>query len=632
MTTQSSIVALYGGTTTSPTPIPHWVYTNNMSLHNSYGIMGDGSSPGLASIQMYAPDAIVTGNVLAGGSASKYPAGNFFPSAAVWQAGFVNYSGGDYHLLSSSPYKGAATDGSDLGADIDLVTTKTASAITGDNRVVTAPQSVTTFTDLTSSSTYPLVAGTPVTWTAKASNTLGGVEYRFWLYKKTAWVMVQDYGPSNTYTWTPQTTDAGTPYYLQVWARAVGSTATYEAWRSTVAFDVVPAPLTLTANVFFPTPPGNQVTFTAILASPTSTATEYSFQVVDLSTNTTTVLRSYSSSNQAQWVPLKMGRFVVRGLERQVGSSAAYDLIASTPPLDVAATPITIKALSTPTIFPAPTGTPITWTVLVQGGMAGPIEYAFWLYSTTNGWRNAQPYGPSQTFTWTPTWADEGDFALQVWVRSNGSTAAYDAYTGSNLFHIQHAGLQLTTPTLFPVAVGTPVTWTADVPDPSVTMNYEFWVYTASTSQWSLARGYSTAKTFTWTPLVVGSYGVQVWARQAGSTAPYDSYRSTGLFDVTSGPAQMMSLTSSVALPATAGTTITWTAGAIGGTAQLEYQFWRQDAGKWIMVRDYSTQSTYSWVTTATDVGQHAIQARVRSTGSSSPYESQMTTGVFDIR
>ena len=102
-----------------------------------------------------------------------------------------------------------------------------------------------TITNLTSSSTYPLVAGTSVTWTATASNNLGPVEYRFYLYKKTAWVMVQDYGPSNTYTWTPKTTDAGTPYFLQVWVRAVGSTASYEAWRGTYSFDVVPAPLTL---------------------------------------------------------------------------------------------------------------------------------------------------------------------------------------------------------------------------------------------------------------------------------------------------------------------------------------------------------------------------------------------------
>ena len=90
---------------------------------------------------------------------------------------------------------------------------------------VWVPPSITTFTGLTSSSPYPLAPGTSVTWTATASNNLGPVEYRFYLYKKTAWVMVQDYGPSNTYTWTPTPSDSGTPYFLQVWARAVGSTA-----------------------------------------------------------------------------------------------------------------------------------------------------------------------------------------------------------------------------------------------------------------------------------------------------------------------------------------------------------------------------------------------------------------------
>src|SRR5215510_9994534 len=93
---------------------------------------------------------------------------------------------------------------------------------------VWVPPSITTFTGLTSSSPYPLVPGTSVTWTATASNNLGPVEYRFYLYKKTAWVMVQDYGQSNTYTWTPTASDSGTPYFLQVWARAVGSTAAYE--------------------------------------------------------------------------------------------------------------------------------------------------------------------------------------------------------------------------------------------------------------------------------------------------------------------------------------------------------------------------------------------------------------------
>ena len=54
---------------------------------------------------------------------TNWPAGNWFP-AAVSNVGFVKYnngSGGDYHLLSTSPYKNAGTDGRDLGADVDTV-------------------------------------------------------------------------------------------------------------------------------------------------------------------------------------------------------------------------------------------------------------------------------------------------------------------------------------------------------------------------------------------------------------------------------------------------------------------------------------------------------------------------------
>src|SRR5206468_668451 len=107
MTTDSAILYFYGGSSTSPTPITDSAYTNNMSRHNTYGINGSSYSPGLSAILAYMPDGVVTANVLAGGTASKYPAGNFFPSVAEWQGGFVDYAGGDYHLSASSPYNGA---------------------------------------------------------------------------------------------------------------------------------------------------------------------------------------------------------------------------------------------------------------------------------------------------------------------------------------------------------------------------------------------------------------------------------------------------------------------------------------------------------------------------------------------
>jgi len=54
--------------------------------------------------------------------ASSWPSGNIFQSTVTM--GFVNFNdgkGGDYHLLPSSPGFGAATDGSNLGANIDAV-------------------------------------------------------------------------------------------------------------------------------------------------------------------------------------------------------------------------------------------------------------------------------------------------------------------------------------------------------------------------------------------------------------------------------------------------------------------------------------------------------------------------------
>src|SRR5262245_13317159 len=129
ITTDSAILWLYGTPSTAVT------YTNNMSAHNSYGIFGSGSSSGNASIATYLPGAVVTANVLAGGTASRYPAGNLFPLVAVWQGQFVNYAAGDYHLKDSSAYKRAGTDGDDLGANVDVVLTQTANALSGDNSV-----------------------------------------------------------------------------------------------------------------------------------------------------------------------------------------------------------------------------------------------------------------------------------------------------------------------------------------------------------------------------------------------------------------------------------------------------------------------------------------------------------------
>ncbi len=73
-----------------------------------------------------------TTNAIIGASSSypatSWPSSNYFPASAT-TVQFVNYkggSGGDYHLQSSSPYKNLGTDGKDLGADIDALSSEIA--------------------------------------------------------------------------------------------------------------------------------------------------------------------------------------------------------------------------------------------------------------------------------------------------------------------------------------------------------------------------------------------------------------------------------------------------------------------------------------------------------------------------
>ncbi len=101
-------------------PNSGFVFRDNVGFQNRYGIVGAGTAPGTASLVAFFPDAVVRRNVIIGGSVVPYPPDNFFPSS-VDAVGFVDSSVGNYLLGPGSPYKGAATDGKDVGADIAAI-------------------------------------------------------------------------------------------------------------------------------------------------------------------------------------------------------------------------------------------------------------------------------------------------------------------------------------------------------------------------------------------------------------------------------------------------------------------------------------------------------------------------------
>jgi hypothetical protein len=101
-------------------PNAGFVFSDNIAAHNEYGMVGDGHGIGNPTIGFYFPGGIFKRNVIAGGKRENYPADNFFLNSLA-EAGFVDQVRGDYRLAASSKYKKAATDGKDIGCDVDAL-------------------------------------------------------------------------------------------------------------------------------------------------------------------------------------------------------------------------------------------------------------------------------------------------------------------------------------------------------------------------------------------------------------------------------------------------------------------------------------------------------------------------------
>ena len=102
-------------------PITGLDITNNVARHDTYGIMGSGKGYGTGALSYYAPDGVFLKNVLAGGKASMYPAGNLFPTVTDFAAHFMSYDNADFRLVPGTDWERAGTDGLDLGAAMNAL-------------------------------------------------------------------------------------------------------------------------------------------------------------------------------------------------------------------------------------------------------------------------------------------------------------------------------------------------------------------------------------------------------------------------------------------------------------------------------------------------------------------------------
>ena len=106
--------------------LPGLTITNNLMRGNEYGVRGDNSGSGIRALTDYARAGhTFLNNVMASDSTPEaggsYPASTLFQRLSAFEGNFVDKSTMNYRLTASSPFKNAATDGTDIGVDMDAL-------------------------------------------------------------------------------------------------------------------------------------------------------------------------------------------------------------------------------------------------------------------------------------------------------------------------------------------------------------------------------------------------------------------------------------------------------------------------------------------------------------------------------
>lgn len=632
----------------------------------------DSSAPALSITSHTSGQTVTSGTVTIGGTASDSARGdNGITSVTVnGQAA----SGGSATGGNAANWSRAITLASGANT-ITVVATDGAGNQRLSQFTLNLPSLPMTGVTLTTSVASPQAVNTAITLTAAGSGGTGPYVYRFWAQSPAgAWQIVQDYSSSSTYTWRP--TEPRT-YQIAVHARRASSSDAYEV-HAEQSFSISAAgssnnnsgsssPMTgvsLSTSVSSPRAPGTPVTLTAAGSGGTGPYV-YRFWVTPAGAAGQTV-QDYSASSTYTWVPTQAGTYQLAVWARRSGSSAQYEVfaqrefvVASASASDSTAPGVAVtshasgQVVTTNSITLAGTasdsgagGSGIASVVVngqaASGGSTSGSNTASWSRAVTlaagantvtvvatDGAGNARTTQLSVTY-------DNGS-------SSNGSNSG-GSNSGGSSSSGPMTGVTLAMSAASPQSLGTAVTLTASGSGGSGAYLYRFWAQDGS-GNWTIARDWTTASSYVWTPSAPRAYQVAVWARSAGSSAAsYEAYTESTFVIVdgtpaptsptpptpvvTGGPMTGVTLsvnTSSVSV----GGTVTMTAAGRGGSGPYEYRFWAQhQAGAAEIVRDYGGSSSYVWTPAQKGSYQVAVWARRAGVGAEWEVYNQLTVQV----
>jgi alpha-tubulin suppressor-like RCC1 family protein len=158
---------------------------------------------------------------------------------------------------------------------------------------------------------------------------------------------------------------------------------------------------------------------------------------------------------------------------------------------------------------------------------------------------------------------------------------------------------------------------------------YQFWMLAPGSSTYTIIQPYSSSPSFDWTSdTTPGNYILEVWVKDASSSAAYDVDALIGYTILSPGPTCTgATLTATPASPAGAGAAITLNAGS-STCSNPEYQFWMLAPGSstYTIIQPYSSSPSFNW-TSDTTPGNYILEVWVKDASSSGAYDVDALIG-----
>jgi streptogramin lyase len=519
---------------------------------------------------------------------------------------------------------------------------------------LTVPRCVAT--NLASNVASPEAVGTTINFTATSSGCPTPL-FQWWVMDPSGqWSIAAGHDfahSSSTFAWNTTGLAEGT-YQIGVWARELGSSASYDAYA--IATYTLTAThcsaVNLATSVASPQGTGSTITVTPTAVG--CLGAQYRFWVRDAA-GAWHIVQDYGPAGSYTWnaasTPVNTssaGTFLLGVWARQPGSTNTYDAFAFST-FSLTSAPTCTVNIAPDKTSPQPLGTGATWNATAGGCATTPLTYEFWVNPPGGTWSVVQPYGTGNTFAWSGVYA--GTYQVGVWVRQAGSTAAYDNFafvtftlTPSSLPRNCQSVNSSAAP-VSPQAVGTSITVTVMAVTGCNSPEYRWWVRDTS-GVWAMAQDYPVpGNTFSWSTAALppGNYLIGVWARQAGSTATYEAY-SFFTYSLTGPAPQVCSsvgISTDVASPQIVGTNITITASAVGCGAPSFTFFLAGPGSSFGLYQNYGVSNQFTWRMAGEGYdsvggleyfpGAYQIGVWARQTGSTASYESYGII-TFDIQ